>query len=181
MIVRALCVVCVCATLGGTTQVRAQNPRVDSAANARIESAARRIVADAVFATFVTLDNAGAPRTRQVQPLPPDASWTVWFATNPRTRKVTDITRDGRVVLHYFDPKLAGYVSLIGRARVVRDRTAKDAHWEPAWNAFYADRDTSVVLIAVTAERLEVVCPALGIEGDKGTWLPPTLRLPRRR
>ena len=174
MVRHAICAFGVMTVLGA--QAGAQSVR-EAPTSARIETAARKIVAGAVYATFVTLDNTGRPRTRQVQPQSPDSTWTVWFATNPKTRKVADIARDGRVVLHYFDPKLAGYVSLIGRARVVRDRATKDAHWAPAWSAFYPDRDSSVVLIAVRAERLEVVCVALGIEGDKGTWLPPSLRV----
>ena len=86
-------------------------------------------------------------------------------------------------MLHYFDPATLSYVSLIGRARVVRDRATKDAHWTAAWNAFYPDRDTSVVLIAVRAERLEIVSSTLGIAGDAATWQPPTVILhpPRDR
>ena len=169
-----------CALLGHATWSSAQTVAGDTAAHSRIEAAARRIAAAAVYATFVTLDNTGRPRTRQVEPQLPDSAWTVWFATNPKTRKVADIARDGRVVLHYFDPTLSCYTSLSGRARAVRDRATKDAHWAPAWSSYYPDRDTSVVLIAVHAERLEVVCPKLGIDGDKGTWLPPSVRLPRR-
>lgn len=146
----------------------------------KIEAAARRITAAAKFATFVTLDDTGAPRARTVQPLAPDSTWTVWFATNPRTRKVQDITRDGRVVLHWFDAPNFAYVALTGRARIVRSRAEKDAHWDPAWNAFYTERDTSVVLVAVTATHLEVVSAKDGVEGDKATWRPPVLR-PKKR
>lgn len=153
----------------------------DTAATSRIERAARQLIDAAKYAAFVTLDASGRPRSRTVQPEAPDSAFTVWFATNPRTRKVIDIGHDGHVVLHYFDPALLGYVSLVGRARVIRDRATKDAHWAKAWDAYYADRDTSVVLIAVTAERLEVVCTKLGIEGDKGTWLPPSVSLAPRR
>ena len=117
-----------------------------------------------------------------MQPQQPDSAWTVWFATNPRTRKVTEVQRNPRVVLHYFDQSTLSYVSLIGRARVVRDRTTKAAHWSSAWDAFYPDRDTSVVLIAVEAERLEVVSSTLGISGDAATWRPPTVQVrPRAR
>lgn len=156
--------------------VGAQPARPDPSP-ARIEAAARKIVAGARYAAFVTLDDTGRPRTRQVEPRAPDSVWTVWFATNPKTRKVSEIARDPRVVLHYFDAKLAGYVSLVGQARIVRDRATKDSHWAPKWSAFYRDRDSSVVLVEVRAERLEVVCAALGIEGDKGTWLPPSIRI----
>jgi general stress protein 26 len=138
----------------------------------------RRLIAGAKYATFVTLDDTGAPRTRMVQPRPPERDFTVWFATNPRTRKVQDITRDARVVLHYFDPAREGYVSLVGRARVVRDLATKNAHWDPAWSAFYKDRDKDVVLVAVTPDRLEIVSDKDGITGDKATWRPPVWRAP---
>lgn len=151
-----------------------------AAAKPSLEQNARRIVASVAYPTFITTDLTGRPQARTVQPQQPDSAWTVWFATNPRTRKVREITRDPRVVLHYFDQPTLSYVALIGRARVVRDRATKDAHWTTAWNAFYADRDTSVVLIAVTAERLEIVSTTLGITGDAATWRPPTVRLPVR-
>jgi len=147
-----------------------------------LEAAARQIVASVPYATFITTDANGHPQARTVQPMAPDSSWAVWFATNPRTRKVAEITRHPHVVLHYFDPVTRSYVALVGRARVVRDRRTKDAHWNPQWSTFYPDRDTSVVLIVVQAERLEIVSAKLGVEGDKATWRPPTIRIqPARR
>lgn len=150
---------------------------------ARIEEVARRVVGAAPYPTFITTDATGRPQARTIQPSAPDSAWTVWFATNPRTRKVSEVQRDGRVALHWFDQSTLSYVTLIGRARVVRDRATKAAHWNAAWDAFYPDRDASVVLIAVDAERLEVVSSTLGVSGDAATWRPPTLRIaaPRRR
>ena len=149
---------------------------------AALEAAARQIVASVPYPTFITTDANGHPQARTVQPMAPDSSWAVWFATNPRTRKVAEITRHPHVVLHYFDPVTRSYVALVGRARVVRDRRTKDAHWNPQWSTFYPDRDTSVVLIVVQAERLEIVSAKLGVEGDKATWRPPTIRIqPARR
>ena len=148
-----------------------------------LEAAARQIVASVAYPTFITTDAKGHPQSRTVQPMAPDSSWAVWFATNPRTRKVAEIARHPHVVLHYFDPVTQSYVALVGRARVVRDRATKDAHWNPAWSTYYPDRDTSVVLIVVQAERLEIVSAKLGVEGDKATWRPPTLTVrptPRR-
>lgn len=145
-----------------------------------LEASARRIVSAVAFPTFITTDATGRPQARTVQPRAPDSTWTVWFATNPRTRKVREIARDPRVVLHYFDPASLSYVALIGRARVIRDRATKAAHWTSAWDTFYPDRDTSVVLIAVQTERLEIVSSSLGIAGDAATWRPPSITLPRR-
>lgn len=155
--------------------------RRDTVVRPSLEERARQIVRAVPYPTFITNDSSGRPQARTVQPLPPDSAWTVWFATNPRTRKVGEIQRDPRVVLHYFDQGTLSYVSLVGRARVVRDRATKDAHWTANWNAFYPDRDTSVVLIVVEAERLEIVSSTLGISGDAATWRPPTVVLPRRK
>lgn len=135
----------------------------------------------AEYAALITTDASGAPQARTVQPLPPDAEWVVWFATNPRTRKVREIARDHRVVLHYFDRATLSYVSVIGRATVIADLPTKNAHWNSAWNAFYPDRDTSVVLVRVVPSRLEIVSSTLGIAGDAATWRPPTLNVPVKR
>ena len=155
----------------------ARGPPRDTVVRPSLEEFARRIVRAVPYPTFITTDASGRPQARTVQALAPDSGWTVWFATNPRTRKVGEVERDARVVLHYFDQSTRSYVSLIGRARVVRDRATKAAHWDQAWNAFYPDRDKSVVLIAVEAERLEIVSSTLGISGDAATWTPPTVRL----
>ncbi|MBU6367630.1 MAG: pyridoxamine 5'-phosphate oxidase family protein [Gemmatimonadetes bacterium] len=145
-----------------------------------LERAARRLIAAVPFPALVTRGADGAPQARPVQPRLPDSSWTVWLATNPRTRKVAEVTRDPRVVLHYFDPATLGYVTLHGRARVVRDAAEQAAHWDPAWDRFYPDRERGAVLLAVRGERLELVSAAWGIEGDAATWRPPTVMLRRR-
>lgn len=124
-------------------------PARDSLTPTSLERAARRIVAAVPFPALVTVGLDGAPQARPVQPRLPDSSWTVWIATNPRTRKVREIARDPRVALHYFDPATLGYVTLHGRARVVRDSATKAAQWDPAWNAFYPERDRGAVLLAV--------------------------------
>jgi len=155
-------------------------PARDSLTPTSLERAARRLVAAVPFPALVTVGLDGAPQARPVQPRLPDSSWTVWVATNPRTRKVREIARDPRVALHYFDPATLGYVTLKGRARVVRDAATKAAQWDPAWDAFYPDRDRGAVLLAVQGERLEIVSAAWGIEGDPATWRPPTVELRRR-
>jgi general stress protein 26 len=102
---------------------------------------------------------------------------TVWIGTNRRTRKVEDIRNDPRVTLYYFDAEAARYVSLMGRARIVDDPAEKQRRWKSEWEAFYPDRERDYLLIAVTAETIEVVSDADGIVGDGETWLPPAVRL----
>lgn len=187
----ALLAFATCTTLAAATETRAQTksttsePRTLSVAKsgviASLPAVARKVITAAKFATFVTTDSAGHPQARTVQPLSPDSQWVVWMATNPRTRKVGEVQRDPHVALHYFDHVTESYVTLIGNARIVKDRATKDAHWDSAWNSFYPDRDTSVVLIEVRTQRLEVVSPKLGVNSDPATWRPPSMTVGRER
>ena len=156
--------------------LRAQSSQ-SAQSSASLLRAARTIIAASRYATFITLDSSGAPQSRTVQPVAPDSAMTVRFATNPRSRKVGEVMHDGRASLHYFDEASLAYVALVGRARVIRDKAEKARYWNPAWNEFYPDRDTSVVLIEVTPERLEVVDIKRGINGDKLTWRAPSVRI----
>jgi general stress protein 26 len=155
-------------------------PPHDALTPARLEREARRLIAAVPYPSLVTIGPDGAPQARPVQPRLPDSSWTVWVATNPRTRKVAEIARQPRVVLHYFDPATLGYVTLHARARVVRDSATKAAHWDPAWDAFYPDKARGAVLLALQGDRLEIVSAQWGIEGDPRTWRPPTVLLRQR-
>lgn len=178
---RACAALLVTASVSAMAHAQARQRQSPAPETPDLAAAARRIMQGAEYAALITTDASGAPQARTVQPLPPDADWVVWFATNPRTRKVREIARDNRVVLHYFDRATLSYVSVIGRATVIADRRTKDAHWNSAWSAFYPDRDTSVVLIRVVPNRLEIVSSTLGIAGDAATWRPPTLNLPAKR
>jgi general stress protein 26 len=137
---------------------------------------ARAIIAGARYAALITKDSTGFPQARTIDPLSPDSSFIVWIGTNPRTRKVTEIRRDHRVALYWFDPATQGYVTLRGTARLVSDPAEKQRHWKPEWQVFYPDRNRDFLLIAVRPERLEIVSPAHGVVGDSVAWRPPTVR-----
>lgn len=168
------------ATLLGLWSAAFRAAGAQAAAPVDLERSARVIMAAAKYAVFVTLDSTGHPQTRTVQPVDPDSFMVVRFATNPRSRKVGEVERDARASLHYFDPGSLAYVTLYGRARLIRSAAEKSRYWNPAWTPYYSDRDTSVVLIEVTPERLELVDIKRQISGDPLTWRPPTLQLPAR-
>lgn len=157
---------------GAASETQGQASPSPTLPRAALDSIARRIVTAARYATLATVDGAGRPQLRTIQPRHPDSTWSVWFATNPRTRKVQQVERRGAVALHYFDPATQSFVAVTGTARVVRDRATQDAHWDDAWTAFYPDRKKGVVLIVVDAARVEVVSPTLGVESDAVTWRP---------
>lgn len=143
-----------------------------------LERAARELIAGAKYGVLITLGPDGHPQARAIENLPPEADFSVWFATTPRTRKVEEIRRDPRVTFYWFDPARAGYVTLVGTAEIVTDSAERASHWQPAWETFYPDRERDYLLIRVQPLRLEVVSPSHGITGDSLTWRPPTQSFP---
>lgn len=141
-------------------------------------AAARAIMEAARFCALVTLDAEGAPRVRTMDPFPPRDDMTVWLGTDRDSRKVAEIEGDGRVALYYAAPDESGYVSVLGRARLVDDEAEKAARWKPEWEAFYPDRASDYLLIEVVPERIEVVDYARGLVGAPGTWEPPSATFP---
>lgn len=145
---------------------------------AAILAASRTIITNARYATFVTTAGADAD-ARIIDPFTPDADLTIWFATNPSSRKVQQITRNPRVTLVYFDAAAKGYVTLKGTATLVRDAKEKSARWKDDWAGMYKDKNhgDDYLLVRVVPDTLEVVSVALGMINDATTWRPVTLKL----
>mgnify|MGYP006276304067 CR=1 FL=1 len=155
--------------------------QASSAAPARdaLMRTARDLMATMRYCAVITLDQHGWPQARTVDALPPDEHLVVWFATNPKSRKVAELAHDGRITLHYFASASPdqGYVTLRGRARLVSDASAVATHWKPEWEPFWPGRQ-AVQLVEVTPVRLEVVSPSRQVNPDPTTWTPQMLEFP---
>jgi general stress protein 26 len=139
---------------------------------ARILEVARQIMTAARFCTLSTIGELGEPQARVVDPLEPDAAFTVYLATNPRSRKVAEIRKDPRVTLLYFDTARSAYVTLVGRATEVVD-AEKSVHRKKDWDEFFpASRPGAYALYRIVPSRLEVVSARDGLSGDPATWRP---------
>jgi general stress protein 26 len=145
-----------------------------------ILKAARGLMEKARFCALVTAGEEGYPQARAVDAFAPEEDLTVWIATNPATRKVAEIGRDPRVTLYYYEPAGPGYVTLQGKAAVVRDPAEKEKRWKEDWAPFYSDRNRGedYVLIKVTPVRLEIVSYADGLLNDPATWRPLSVEFP---
>lgn len=156
----------------------AQAARSDPPTSSQIRAAAREVMADARYATMVTLDSSGHPQSRVVDPLL-GAGDTIWIATNPLTRKVREIERDSRITLMFFDQAAGAYVTVLGHATIATDARRNAEHWKSEWAPFYregyAGRDFT--LIAVRPFRLEVSSPRHGLSNDARTWRPVVLEI----
>lgn len=156
-----------------------QQPPTSAAREVVVRRVARATMVSARFAALITQDGRGGTSARTIDPLPPDSSFVVRFATNPRSRKVRELTRNARVTLYYFDATAMAYVSLHGRARVLADTTARRRYWNPEWTPHYAGRTDEALLVEVRPEVVEVVSLRDGLTGDSLTWLAPSARFPR--
>jgi general stress protein 26 len=161
------------------TAFQASGEKGNAGRRAALISAARAVMRASPRVALITVDAEGRAQARTMDVAPPSEEMVVWLATNPRSRKVDEIRRNPSVTLYYFDPEAPGYVSLLGRARLVDTPEARERHWHKAWDAFYASR-SEALLIEVVAEQLEVVNIARSIEGDPATWQPPTVRFDTR-
>jgi len=144
-------------------------------------AAAREIIIKARFGTLITHGHDGQLQARTIDPFEPEEQMVVWFATNPRTRKVMEMTRDSPVTLYFFDREDLAYVTLKGRARLVNDAQEKQKRWKEEWKEFYPNRDRDYLLVKVTPLKIEVVNTAKGILGNPRTWRPPTVRFISRQ
>jgi general stress protein 26 len=144
-----------------------------------ILTAAREVMGQARYATFVTIDSSGQPHSRIVDPFPPEPDFGIWIGTNAATRKLAQIAGNPRVTLLYFDAPRQHYVSVIGTAMAVRDRVEKTRRFKPEWKTFYRNgaEGDDYVLIKITPSRLEIVAESLGLTNDPATWRPVTLDL----
>ena len=161
-------------TAGGQATATPAPPR------AAIIAAARDVLQKAHYCTFVTIGEDGQPQARLVDPLTPDADFTIWIPTNPLTRKVDQIRRDARVTLLCFDTATSSYVTVLGRGGLVTDAAEKRAHWKADWNAIYPSGPlgTDSVLIRLAPFRLEIVSESRGMIGDAKTWRPLAIDFP---
>ena len=142
----------------------------------KLIDAAREIMTSAGTCALITVDREGRPRVRTMDPFLPESDLTVWFGTNPGSRKVDQIRKDPRVTLYYLGEDGSGYVMIHGMAQLVNDREEKEKRWKAEWEAFYPGRPDDYLLIRVTPEWMEVISYAHGISGDPITWEPPRVQ-----
>ena len=156
--------------------IHGQQEKTRGAERERLITAAREIIVAARYCALITLDAAGHPQVRTMDPFAPGQDMVIWLGTNQKSRKVAEIRLNHRVALYYFDATEQSYVTISGIARLVNDPQEKAKRWKDEWKAFYPDRDKNYLLIAVSPDKLEVVSEKKGITGDKVNWDPPLVR-----
>lgn len=81
----------------------------------------------------------------------------LWFFSSENTHKVDEIKNDPRVNVAYSKPDDDRYISVSGRAEVVRDRAKIEELWSPVLKAWFPDGldDPTLCLLKVAVEEAE--------------------------
>ena len=140
-----------------------------------LRTAAREIIEGAGTCALITLDASGLPSVRVMDPFLPESDFTIWFGTNPKSRKVNQIKNNPKVTLYYLEKNSSGYVVIHGTATLVNDQSEKDKWWKTEWDAFYPNNTDAYQLIKVSPQRMEVISYTHSIIGDPTTWEVPVV------
>ena len=108
------------------------------------------------FAMLTTI-NGDQLRSRPMSTQDVDAHGDLWFFTSDRTHKVEEIERDNRVCVAYAKPEDNVYVSVSGRAELVKDRAKIEELWNPIHKAWFPEGldDPTLALLKITIEEAE--------------------------
>jgi general stress protein 26 len=139
----------------------------------KIKVAALEIMSTVKTCALITLDEENRPRVRAMDPFLPENDFTVWFGTNPNSRKVAQIKKNPKVTLYYLENESNGYVMIQGTAELVNLQEEKEKRWKNKWEAFYPNKTEDYLLIKVTPDWMEVVSYTHNLVGDTMTWKPP--------
>lgn len=122
-------------------------------------------------AMFTTKRKDGLLVSRPMATQARAAGADLWFVTAKDSEKLDEIRNDSNVNLSYFKNRTKEWISVSGRARIVRDRKKIHELYRPDWRAWFGDQgeakdgtsdDPRIVLIGVNirlAVYLEVNKP----------------------
>jgi general stress protein 26 len=115
------------------------------------------LIKDIRFAMLTTVCEDGSLRSRPMATLRETFNGTLWFFTSDRDAKVFEIAHDKHVNLSYADPDKNNYVSISGRATLVKDEVIAKELWNPFFKAWFPKGldDPRLALLRVAVERAE--------------------------
>jgi general stress protein 26 len=109
------------------------------------------LIKDVKIAMMTTVDTDGTLHSRPMYNQDADEHGDLWFFTKINSPKTTELSRDNEVNLGYCDPSKQHYVSVSGKAEIVRDRAKIEEKWSEGLRTWFPDGkdDPSIALIRV--------------------------------
>ena len=108
------------------------------------------------FCMLTTMDN-GILRSRPMSTQEFEFDGDLWFFTSDNTHKIEEIEKDNRVNVAYSNPDDNVYLSISGRAEVVKDRAKIEELWSPVLKAWFPEGldDPHLCLLKIPVEQAE--------------------------
>lgn len=115
------------------------------------------MIKDIDFAMLTTIAADGTLHSRPMSTQRVEFDGDLWFFTRESAAKVGEIEGEHQVNVAYADPEHQRYISVSGRATVVRDRAKIEELWKPELKAWFPEGsdDPDLALLKVSAERAE--------------------------
>jgi general stress protein 26 len=125
----------------------------------QILDAARETILEAGFCFMITLDDAGHPSARLMQPFPPEDDLSIYFGASSDSRKVREILADPRITLGYPLPDQGAYVSMAGEASLITEPAIKLRYWRESFAEFWPNgpQDEGYAVIRFEPQRIELM------------------------
>ena len=111
----------------------------------------KELTKDIRIAMLTTVADDGSLHARPMATESTDFDGTLWFVTRIESGKVEEIRDDSHVLVSYEQPKDGMFLSLQGRAGIVRDRATIKQHWYKGADGWFKDGsdDPAAALIQV--------------------------------
>ena len=108
------------------------------------------------FCMLTTMDG-GVLRSRPMSTQQFEFDGDLWFFTSDNTHKIEEIEKDNRVNVAYSNPDDNAYLSISGRAEVVKDRAKIEELWSPVLKAWFPEGldDPHLCLLKIPVEQAE--------------------------
>ncbi len=109
------------------------------------------------IAMLTTVEEDGTVRSRPMATQQAEFDGTLWFFTQASSHKVTEVEAHHQVNVAYANPDDNCFVSVSGRAALVRDRAKIRELWSPLLKAWFPDGvdDPELALLRVEVEQAE--------------------------
>lgn len=130
--------------------------RTDAEARQKVIDIARK----AKLAMMATYDARGLAHARPMGAVDhedPEEGSALWFFTRAESRKIDELRADPRVMLNYSDESSDNWLSITGRAEIVRDEEKAKALWTETLRTWFpkGPEDDQIALVKVVPEEAE--------------------------
>ncbi len=124
----------------------------DQEKNQQIEKLGK-LIKDIKYAMLTTVEDDGSLHSRPMATQNTPFDGELWFFTHASSGKVQEIRHDQHVNVSYAHPDDQTYISVSGKARLVRDAKKNEELWTPAMKAWFPkgadDPETALLNVAV--------------------------------